>query len=553
VVKDKQKTLESKLAVLKQSYLATLKADLAALFQVFMQISFEVQISDCSLNSDRQVVNASSKMALDNVSQRLHKIAGSAGTFGFHAVGQQARTLEVTLQSWLEASDALPASSVLKAFAQQLQKLQSEVLLDIQSRPSVVAGESAISSATVIWLIEEDFDLGNSILEQLSNFSYTVRLFSSIEQVSELSSKVAPDIVIVDVRGNFGQLASLSKLSCPLLFISEQDTFDARIHAAQMNAQGYFLKPLNIPQLVNRLEQLLNDRQAPPARIMIIDDDDQLAMYYQLVLEAAGMEVLILETSCEIMEHISLFRPEMLLMDVHMPIYNGADLAAVVRQYDEWSNLPIVFLSAETDLNKQIDTLSPGADDFLAKPILAAQLVASVRSRIARARTLSALLNKDSLTGLLKHASIKSAAVNEATRGYRQKYPVVVAMIDIDNFKMVNDTHGHAVGDVVISSVATLLRQRLRQTDVIGRYGGEEFLIVLPHCGAEDGWKCLEDIREYFSRLSFRQGEIEFACTLSAGLVCSSSVPEDERETLLVAADEALYRAKRGGRNKVSY
>ncbi|MCH4813461.1 diguanylate cyclase [Vreelandella neptunia] len=553
MVKDKQKTLESKLAVLKQSYLATLKADLAALFQVFMQISFEVQISDCTLNSDRQVVNASSKMALDNVSQRLHKIAGSAGTFGFHAVGQQARTLEVTLQSWLEASDALPASSVLKAFAQQLQKLQSEVLLDIQSRPSVVAGESAISSATVIWLIEEDFDLGNSILEQLSNFSYTVRLFSSIEQVSELSSKVAPDIVIVDVRGNLGQLASLSKLSCPLLFISEQDTFDARIHAAQMNAQGYFLKPLNIPQLVNRLEQLLNDRQAPPARIMIIDDDDQLAMYYQLVLEAAGMEVLILETSCEIMEHISLFRPEMLLMDVHMPIYNGADLAAVVRQYDEWSNLPIVFLSAETDLNKQIDTLSPGADDFLAKPILAAQLVTSVRSRIARARTLSALLNKDSLTGLLKHASIKSAAVNEATRGYRQKYPVVVAMIDIDNFKMVNDTHGHAVGDVVISSVATLLRQRLRQTDVIGRYGGEEFLIVLPHCGAEDGWKCLEDIREYFSRLSFRQGEIEFACTLSAGLVCSSSVPADERETLLVAADEALYRAKRGGRNKVSY
>nr|WP_276322505.1 diguanylate cyclase [Halomonas neptunia] len=538
---------------MKQSYLATLKADLAALFQVFMQISFEVQISDCTLNSDRQVVNASSKMALDNVSQRLHKIAGSAGTFGFHAVGQQARTLEVTLQSWLEASDALPASSVLKAFAQQLQKLQSEVLLDIQSRPSVVAGESAISSATVIWLIEEDFDLGNSILEQLSNFSYTVRLFSSIEQVSELSSKVAPDIVIVDVRGNLGQLASLSKLSCPLLFISEQDTFDARIHAAQMNAQGYFLKPLNIPQLVNRLEQLLNDRQAPPARIMIIDDDDQLAMYYQLVLEAAGMEVLILETSCEIMEHISLFRPEMLLMDVHMPIYNGADLAAVVRQYDEWSNLPIVFLSAETDLNKQIDTLSPGADDFLAKPILAAQLVTSVRSRIARARTLSALLNKDSLTGLLKHASIKSAAVNEATRGYRQKYPVVVAMIDIDNFKMVNDTHGHAVGDVVISSVATLLRQRLRQTDVIGRYGGEEFLIVLPHCGAEDGWKCLEDIREYFSRLSFRQGEIEFACTLSAGLVCSSSVPADERETLLVAADEALYRAKRGGRNKVSY
>lgn len=124
-------------------------------------------------------------------------------------------------------------------------------------------------------------------------------------------------------------------------------------------------------------------------------------------------------------------------------------------------------------------------------------------------------------------------------------------MIDIDHFKKVNDTYGHAVGDVVIASVATLLRQRLRQTDIIGLYGGEEFLIVLPHCEAENGWKKLENIREYFSRLRFRQGDFEFACTLSAGMVCSVDVLEEDRERLLVTADEALYRAKRGGRNQV--
>ncbi|WP_340162498.1 diguanylate cyclase [Vreelandella maris] len=137
------------------------------------------------------------------------------------------------------------------------------------------------------------------------------------------------------------------------------------------------------------------------------------------------------------------------------------------------------------------------------------------------------------------------------TRANRQQYTVVVAMIDIDHFKKVNDTYGHAVGDVVIASVATLLRQRLRQTDIIGRYGGEEFLVVLPYCEAEDGWKKLENIREYFSRLRFRQGDIEFACTLSAGMVCSADVLDEERERLLVTADEALYRAKRGGRNQV--
>jgi len=238
-------------------------------------------------------------------------------------------------------------------------------------------------------------------------------------------------------------------------------------------------------------------------------------------------------------------------MDVHMPDYDGPDLASVVRQYDEWSSLPIVFLSAEMDLGKQVDALSHGADDFLTKPILAAQLVASIRVRVARSRTLSALLNKDSLTGLLKHASIKSAAINEISRGYRQNYSVVVAMVDIDHFKSVNDTYGHATGDVVIASVATLLRQRLRQTDMIGRYGGEEFLVVLPHCSAEDGRKRLEDIREYFSRLRFNQGDQEFACTLSSGMVCSLDASDQDRDRLLVLADEALYRAKRGGRNQV--
>ncbi len=264
------------------------------------------------------------------------------------------------------------------------------------------------------------------------------------------------------------------------------------------------------------------------------------------------MEVRVLEEPRHIIEQITAFRPELLLMDAYVFGYNGSDLAALVRQYDEWSGLPIVFLSAETDLNKQVDALNHGADDFLTKPISAIQLVSSVRARVARARTLSALLNKDSLTGLLKHASIKSATINEIARAYRQHYPVVVAMLDIDHFKNVNDTYGHAVGDVVIASVATLLRQRLRQTDIIGRYGGEEFLMVLPHCEADDGWKRLEDIREYFSRLSFRQGETEFACTLSAGMVCSFDAAEAERDSLLIIADEALYRAKRGGRNQVS-
>lgn len=541
MVDREQQSLENKLLALKQGYLATLEPELKAICQEFTSALQEPSSP------------ALPQSVLLDTYRRLHKIVGSAGTFGFPAVTHQARALEVTLQGWMDEANVLPERSSLEAFARRLHELQNDLTTEAQPLSSVAAEESAISASTLIWLIEEDAELGNRILEQLSNFSYTVRLFTSVEEAVSLTDDETPDIVIVDAMVGFGQLLPLQSLTCPLLFISDQDTFDARVQAAQLNAHGYFLKPLNIPQLVSRLEQLLQDRQAPPARILVVDDDHQLAMYYKLVLEAAGMEVRVLEKPRHIIEQLSSFRPELLLMDVHMPAYNGPDLAAVVRQYDEWSSLPIVFLSAETDLNKQVDALNHGADDFLTKPISAAQLVASVRTRVARARTLSALLNKDSLTGLLKHASIKSATISEIARAYRQEYPVVVAMLDIDHFKKVNDTYGHAVGDVVIASVATLLRQRLRQTDIIGRYGGEEFLIVLPHCKAADGWKCLEDIREYFSRLRFRQGDTEFACTLSAGIVCSADATETQRHNLLVIADEALYRAKRGGRNQVCY
>jgi diguanylate cyclase (GGDEF)-like protein len=548
-----QQSLEHKLALLKQTYQHNLQAELASLCSVLtrLQQTLRAQLmvtTEAPSSGDPQAP----RDTLTDVYHRLHKLAGSAGTFGFDAIGSQARLLENGLKRWLEESDQAIDLQLVNVVSSQLQSMQIELVPSLQQAPSVDGPQEINGTSAKIWLIEEDDELGKHIREQLMNFSYDVRLFDSVPEACQAIANQSPDILIVDAMAGVGHLAPLKALSCPLLFISDCDSFDARMRAAQLNAHGYFLKPLNIPQLVNRLEQLLQERQSPPARILVVDDDQQLAAYYQLVLEAAGMEVRILDNPRHIIDQLASFRPELLLMDVHMPDYDGPDLASVVRQYDEWSSLPIVFLSAEMDLGKQVDALSHGADDFLTKPILAAQLVASIRVRVARSRTLSALLNKDSLTGLLKHASIKSAAINEICRGFRQHYSVVVAMVDIDHFKSVNDTYGHATGDVVIASVATLLRQRLRQTDMIGRYGGEEFLVVLPHCSAEDGRKRLEDIRQYFSRLRFNQGEQEFACTLSAGMVCSTDVSEDNKDRLLVLADEALYRAKRGGRNQVS-
>jgi diguanylate cyclase (GGDEF)-like protein len=152
---------------------------------------------------------------------------------------------------------------------------------------------------------------------------------------------------------------------------------------------------------------------------------------------------------------------------------------------------------------------------------------------------------------LLKHAAIKEMVEIEVARSRRKFTPVTVGMLDIDHFKAVNDNYGHAVGDLVISSVAMLLRQRLRHSDIVGRYGGEEFAVILPECSAEDAVRLLDDVRQRFSEVQFNhQGKI-FTCTLSAGLASSRQLPDFDGTELLVAADEALYVAKRSGRNQI--
>ena len=430
---------------------------------------------------------------------------------------------------------------------------------DAPLAPSNVSVESAPGESIQIWLVEDDVLLGQELARQIEAFKYVVRLFTQIGEAERAAQTDRPDLLIMDVMFEqegenateiLKQRPNLQKLACPLLFISSLDDFQSRVSAARLGAEGYFLKPLDVPRLLNRMAHIFEQRHAPAQRVLIVDDDVELAAHYRLVLLGAGMEAEVLHQPEAIIEKISAFRPELLLMDLHMPNFSGPDLAGVIRQYENWTSLPIVYLSAETDLGAQIKALDRGADDFLTKPISDAQLVSAVRVRVERARQLAVQISKDSLTGLLKHASIKEAAEVEVLRGRRIGKPVTLAMLDIDHFKRVNDTYGHAVGDVVISSVAMLLRQRLRQSDTVGRYGGEEFAAVLPECDAA-AQLLLEDIRRRFAAVRFSHEGKDFSCTISIGLACSDQFPDCNGVALLAAADAALYTAKRGGRNQV--
>jgi diguanylate cyclase (GGDEF)-like protein len=203
----------------------------------------------------------------------------------------------------------------------------------------------------------------------------------------------------------------------------------------------------------------------------------------------------------------------------------------------------------ENNLDMQLEAIHIGGDDFLTKPIQPDQLVLAVTSRVRRSLILRSLMVRDSLTGLLKHTILKERLEAEVVRAQRQTARLVFAMIDIDLFKSINDTHGHATGDRVIKSLARLLQQRLRKSDVIGRYGGEEFGVILPDTDSAAALTVLDELRAGFAHIRQQSGEAAFYITFSCGM---AEYPQyTDADSLIEAADHALYQAKHAGRNLV--
>jgi diguanylate cyclase (GGDEF)-like protein len=287
-----------------------------------------------------------------------------------------------------------------------------------------------------------------------------------------------------------------------------------------------------------------------PSKVLIIEAQHAVASYYQMVLKMSGLDAQIAASPGTVLEHMREFHPELILMNTFLSGIDAADLARVIRQIDDFVSIPIIFLSNEDDFGKRLEALDLGGDDFLVKPIKASHLIAVVRSRIERSRTLRSYMVRDSLTNLLNHTAFRNVLTQEVSRCRRQSSPLALAMVDIDHFKLVNDTFGHAAGDSALKGLSRMLQQRLRKSDIIGRYGGDEFVALLLDCEADQSLKIMDEIRVHFSEIEFYPNETgSLSLTFSCGI---STFPNyQSAETLIDSADQALYLAKAGQRNRV--
>jgi len=296
-------------------------------------------------------------------------------------------------------------------------------------------------------------------------------------------------------------------------------------------------------------------------KILIADDDLVSRRLLERTLVALGHEVVAVGDGLEALS--ALLRPDgprIAILDWMMPGATGLEVCRLVRKQAN-PYVYILLLTARDRREDVVTGLDAGADDFLTKPLDALELRARLRpgervidlqeGLIRTQEAFRELAIHDSLTGLWNRRMILDQLGNELHRAEREGRSLGVAIADLDHFKKVNDTFGHAAGDAVLREVAERMRSAVRDCDSVGRYGGEEFLLVLPGCDGAAGLLVAERVRRRVAQTPVQAGDEAVPMTVSLGLAFSGRA-DVKPEALIQAADEALYRAKAAGRNRVS-
>jgi diguanylate cyclase (GGDEF)-like protein len=387
-------------------------------------------------------------------------------------------------------------------------------------------------------------------------------LTSTLAEALETTEQV--DVIVLDV-GAVGEhslpeaigLLTRHVPGAGIAISSPSDDLDTRVAAARAGAQRFMVKPIGRQTLLGTVRQLRRRASAPRPRVLVIDDDADFVALTEAVLTDAGYATVGLTDSEPILENLRRLRPDAILVDLGMPRYDGIELTAMLRNSREFDNTPVLFVSGHGDPGSIRAAFAAGADDFLTKPVSAADLTMRLQARLERARLLRGSAEKDELTGLLTRGPFEAALENRIASSIRHGKPTSLCLIDLDHFKRVNDTYGHAVGDDVLAAFGHLLRTQFRAEDLKCRWGGEEFAVAFP--AEQDGSVVrvlIERLLVRFESLAFNADSANgadggtFSASFSAG-IAHVGVELADLDELIKVADDRLYLAKAAGRGRV--
>lgn len=460
------------------------------------------------------------------IRQELHRLAGTLGCFGLIECSKLTRTIESRMTN----------GEALQKILLRLDKLQTQL-----ASPKTAHSNQLVASVALIC------QLDCPVLDLIAlGFSRNISI-APIESLSGLVGKNW-DAVVLDTLHPSAE-SFPPELNLPVLGLVCGD--DLSSHSCALNAGATVTchrkeAPKVIFQVLN---QMLEQSEFRSRRVLVVDDDPVLLSSLKQIMSEAGYLVEIARSPSEFWRALEVFSPDLLIIDLVLPEYSGADLCKFIRADYRWRDLPVLFLSASTDRDTIIQLYEAGADDFLTKPVDKELLLRRLAGHWRRKESHQTNL-LDELTTLPNRKLATRELERLLSLARRQGCALTLTLIDLDHFKAINDKHGHNLGDQVLAKMGQVLKSTFRNEDIVGRWGGEEFVIGQLNCTGRQAAERLTKLIGEFSKIEFASSSGSFHVTFSAGIAVFSGTQEN-LGMLYRQADTALYKAKEQGRARV--
>ena len=519
--------------------------------QIAVKLPERVAVIDTALSA--LVQNKLNKKLGAAAAQEAHKLAGSLGMFGSDEGSRLAQRIE---RFWKTAKPLTPSQiAELTVLVTDLKQALQQMTGAGWAVPSV----NVSSEYPYLLLVTADQTWATDLATQAC--AWPLRSHSTVDLMQAQAFIMAtPEVVGVldlstitpaDATAFLTKLRAMPR-SVPILVLTEQ-TLDLpdRINLIRLGVQVFLQRPITPTQLLDIAAQARQTIQPNHGRVLVVDDEEPILGMIQQWLQPWGLQVFTLNDSRQFLNTLRVVAPDLLILDIEMPHVNGLELCQVIRRDPNWSNLPILVITACQDVETKRQVFTVGADDYLNKPIIEPELIARVLNRLERSRLLRTLAEIDPLTQVANRRKSTQDLTRLLGLAQRHHQFFCFALLDIDHFKQVNDNYGHAMGDYVLHRLGQLLRSAFRDEDVVGRWGGEEFVIGLYGSTQTEALKRLRQLlaewqRQLFTAIDQRQ----FNVTFSAGI---AQYPDNgsDLQTLYCSSDLALYRAKAAGRSQI--
>ena len=390
-----------------------------------------------------------------------------------------------------------------------------------------------------------------STIEEISKLLAEHRDFLSRESVAEISRFFHSFTGTASTLG-FGKLAKIGKkneIRMKTIMDSDQapdiqtittalDTISLELNLVDPDSPGM---PVN-----NREYTSLVDS----GTILLVDDEVIILKLLEHAFTMEGYTVHVCDNPLFALDFIGVSKPDVILLDIIMPNCNGYEILGKIKSNPEYADICVVFLSGMDDTEDRITGMKAGVDDYITKPFDVREVVLRVEMILRRANKFREKLLKDTLTGAYSRYYLNERIKDDFERFKRNQTLFSIAMVDLDFFKIINDSYGHLAGDFVLTEFVAFANERLRESDCVCRYGGEEFVFLLPDTDEKQAFLAVDRIRREFCQHPISFGADTFHVSFSAGIK-QVTVQVTSVSQLITMADEALYFAKGEGRNRV--